>query len=337
MTTEPVSPFQQPERQLSVGERIVAHIQRVAETATEVDVKAVAELCERAKACTDEPELGFAKITPGMAALLFLHHNTFNRSWRPDWTDVLARMMRDGDWRRTPQGYGFYRDDGSVADGGHRLGAQAYSGTELTMSIYFGMSKSDVATLDCGKTRAGADVAALIGVTNAKEKEALLQGIWSYEKGAHIPSTSFHSPGEIAKEIVSNDALLTRALEIGRASVEDANDPLLQGKAAAKVAGVCLRHQWPETRLIERLDELQMGDFSSDKAPLCVAKMYIEDHRKPADTVTPQREMGMVIRGMTLAESGVTNTRKQEIIAAGKHLPDPTYPAGQKYPAAAAE
>lgn len=337
MTTETLFHFQQPERQLPIGERIVAHIQGIAEAATEVDIKAVAELCDRARASAAEPELGFAKVTPGMAALLFLHHNAFNRSWRPDWTDVLARMMRDGEWRRTSQGYGLYGDDGSVADGGHRLAAQAYSGTELVVSIYFGMSKTDVAALDCGKARAGADVAALSGVTNAKEKEALLQAVWSYEKGAGIPSTSFHSQGEIAKEIISNDGLLTRALEIGRASVEDANDPLLQGKAAAKVAGLCLRHEWPETRLIERLDELQMGDFSSDKAPLCIAKVYIEAHRKPADTITPQREIGMVIRSMTLAESGVTNTRKQEISSAAKHLPDPTYPSGQKYPAAAAE
>jgi hypothetical protein len=327
--------FQPTERPLPMGERIVAHIQEVADAATEADRRAVSDICERAIASAAEPELGFAKFTPGMAALLFLQHNAYNRSWRPDWTSVLAGTMRAGDWRKTSQGYSFYGDDGSVADGAHRLAAQAESGTELVMSVYFGASKTDVATLDCGKPRAGADVAALAGVTNAKEKEALLQALWSYEKGAGIPGIRFHSPAEVAKEISSNDALLARALEIGRASVEDANDPVLQGKVAAKVAGLCLRHQWPETRLIERLEELQIADFASDKAPLCQAKKYIEDHRKPADTITPQREIGMVIRAMTLAESGVTNARKTEIQSAAKHLPDPTYPAGQKYSNAA--
>ena len=327
--------FQQPDRPLPIGERIVAHIQGIAEAATELDRQAVDELTRRAIDAANQPVLDLVTIKPGMAAISFLEHNSFNRSWRPEWTEVLARLMREGEWRPNSQGYAYYGDDGSVADGAHRLGAQAYSGVTLSMPVYFGMSKSDVATLDCGKPRAGADVAALSGVVNAKEKEALLQALWSYEKGAGMPATSFHSQADIAKQIVANDALLARALEIGRSSVEDAGDPLLQGKAAAKVAGLLLRHKWPETRVVERLDELQIADFASDKAPLCLAKIYIEAHRKPADTITPQRELGMVIRAMTMAESGVVTSRTKEITSAAKHLPDPTYPTGQKFTAAA--
>lgn len=333
MTTKQL--FHVEQKPLPLGERLVAHIQEVADKVSDKERQLVAELCQRAIAAAKEPQLGFVTITPEIAALLFLEHNLFNRNWRPEWTDILARMMREGEWRPNSQGYSLYGDDGSVADGAHRLAAQAYVGVELTMPVYFGMAKTDVATLDCGKARAGSDVAALAGVVNAREKEALLQALWSYEKGAGIASTIFHTPAAISKEIVANDALLSRALEIGMSSTEEATDPLLQGKVAAKVAGLCLRHKWPETRLIERLEELQTADFASDKAPLCLAKVYIEAHRRPADTITPQREVGMVIRAMNLAESGATTARKQEIVSAGKHLPDPTYPAGQQFGVAA--
>jgi len=314
-----------------IRDQVAATITEVARNATEEEKQMVASLVNRAKAHADNPDIVFEKITPGMAALLFLNHNTFNREWRPDWTAVLAKIMRDGGWRRTPQGYALYGEDGAVGDGSHRLGAQAYSGITLVMPIYLGMAKSDVGALDLGKPRTAADLGTLRGVVNAKEKTGLLKLVWAYEKAVGIPVPVLEQDLEaVVVQVKENEVLLNRALEIGQVSRQDleSDAALLTERAAAKVIAILLRHHWPEARVAERIDEIQTSDFASDDAPLAAARRFIEKHRKPDDTISPERETGVVIKGMILAETRQTlNQRgRNEISNAMKHPPDPSYP-----------
>jgi hypothetical protein len=317
------------QRLQDLADQMTAKITLVAESATEEERRKVAEFRLKAVDHAVDPQVEIHLITHPMAGLLFLDGGTFNRGWDPEWSLTLAQMMSLDRWLSNSQGYALYGFDGSVADGRHRLGAQAYSETTLSVAIYFGMTRDAVGTLDCGKKRTPADAATLAGVVNAKAKAALLQAIWSYEKSAGIANhVNTYDVTAVAKEIERNDALLSRSLEVGQTSLQDAIDPLLGEGAAAKLVGVLLRHSWPEARVVERLDEVQTSDFISEKAPLAVARAFIAGHRRPVDTLPTQRETGVVIKGMLIAEQRQTVTVKgvQEIGNAAKNPPNPEYP-----------
>jgi hypothetical protein len=315
---------------VSLADQITAKVTIIAGAATAEERAAVEAMREKAKRHRGAAVQEKVEITPAMAAILFLDYNNFNRPWDPSWTNDLGRIMTSGDWRLTNQGYGLYGDDGSVGDGAHRMAAQAYTGTTLTMWMYYGMEKEDVAALDCGKRRTAADAAALAGVIDSKSKSELLQTVWAYEKSVGIANhVNTANVKAVAEQIKACDALLARALEIGETSLVDAIDPLLAAKQGAKVMALLLRHRWPEARALERLDEVQTCDFDNDKAPLLVARKFIEENRAPKEVLAKQREIGVVIKGMLMAETGVlvNPKRTNEIKNAAKHAPDPTYPS----------
>ncbi len=324
-------PLGKRDRSIQIGDQITAKIVEVAQQASEADQQSVRDLSAKSIAQADNPVTEMVAVTPGMGALFFTGYNKFNRPWDPSVTYEYARIMSEGGWRQNSQGYALYGDDGSLGDGSHRTGAQAYSGTTLIVPMYLGMSKEAVATLDCGKKRTAADAAALAGVINARAKQTLLGSIWAYEKAAGFPNpTSAANTVAFAEKIKELDGLLTRALELGQVSIDGVVEPLfVNEQTAAKVIGLLLRHRWPEQRVTERMDQLQSKDFASDKAPLAIARDYIEKHRKPVDTKTPAQEVAMVIKAMVMSETRATVTGKHvsEITNAAKHPASPEYPA----------
>lgn len=111
---------------------MIAKITRIAESATEEERQKVAEL--RHKAIDNVGQVETHLITPPMAGLLFL--DSFKPDWESEWCFTLAHVMSLDRWRSDSPGYVLYAD-GSLADGRHRLGAQAYSETTLSVAIYF--------------------------------------------------------------------------------------------------------------------------------------------------------------------------------------------------------
>jgi hypothetical protein len=314
-----------------LASQLTAKILEVAEQATPEERQKVADWIARAIASAGHPVIEFHEVTPAIAALLFLEHNHFNREWDANWSHQLSRIMEAGGWRITSQGYALYGDNGDVGDGSHRMAAQAVSGTTLVMAICFGISKEAVGTLDCGKRRTVANAAELAGIVNATAKSSLLKAIWAYERsvGMPVPVAQANVP-EVVKYIKQYDVLLARAIELAQTSLMDAYDPLLRDNPAAKIIGILLRHSWPEGRVTERLDEIQTSDFADEKAPLAVARKFIESHRKPKDVIDTSSESGVVIKGMLMAEvrNSVNRKGEQEIANAADHPPDPTYPSG---------
>jgi hypothetical protein len=270
----------------------------------------------------------YITMTPGLAALSWESQN-FNRLWKASHSYSLSQIMEAGEWRENGTTYGFFGDDGSLGDGVHRTAAQACSGVSLRVLCVMGISKNDVATIDCGKQRTAADAAALSGVADAAEKGHILQACWSYDQSVKIVSRAPHNNvAAIAREIERNDDMLTRAIEIAQMSVEENRNKLLSTKAAARLVAILLRHHWPEDTVIEWLDEIQKEGSEMDNTLIEFAREHIEDHRKPVDTITAARETGVVIKGFQLAESGaaISPTRKKEIRNAQKNPPVPTFP-----------
>jgi hypothetical protein len=316
---------------IAIGDQIVAKIaERVAE-ATPEDREKVAELVALAIKHAADPVQQKITMTPGMGGIFWQDHNRFNRGWDAGWSNDIANIMTTGGWHPTSQGYALYGDDGDVADGGHRMAAQAFSNTTLDVYIYLGMSKLDVATLDCGKRRTASDAAALAGVHNAKAKTALLSAIWTYERTAKIPVPVQRSNNAaVAKQVEEHERMLMQATEIAETTMLDAISPLLEEEMAARVAGLLLRHGWPEARIIEQLEHLQTNDFENDKEPLAYARTYIEGKRPPKDIIKSAQEPGVIIRAMQIAETGLMMTSKNrfdQVENAQTNPPNPEYPA----------
>lgn len=321
-----------PDRQVPLGDRLTQKIVARAESATPEELKQIDEIMQRAMACRDNKEQDKLLITAGMAAQIFLNHNQHNRDWDAAWSVDIGNIMTSGNWRLTQQGYSFYAENGKLGDGQHRMAAQALTNSDFWMFILFGITDEDVAAMDCGKRRNAWEVAERSGVVNAKLKGEMFSAVLSYERAVHIPVTVNEANfQEVANQIRRYDEILARAIEIGELSVQDAPEPLLAEKTAARIAAITLRHNWPDARLIARLEEIQSSDFESEKAPLLATRRLIEEKRPAQETIRPQREVGVVIKGMQLAESGVLiNPRRiAEIKNAIKNPPDPTYPSGR--------
>lgn len=95
------------------------------------------------------------KINPDIAKE-YLSHNAHNRIIKKSTVDAYCRDMINGVFETTHQGIAFY-DDGSLADGQHRLFAVIKSGCEVRMLVTRGMSPDVAHAIDRGVTRSVGD------------------------------------------------------------------------------------------------------------------------------------------------------------------------------------
>lgn len=97
------------------------------------------------------------KITPSMARMFLGDSNKQNRSVSMSRVAMYANDMKNGDWMTTHQGICFF-DDGSLADGQHRLMAITKSDVTVEMMVTSGMPKSSIMGIDTGRPRDAAGV-----------------------------------------------------------------------------------------------------------------------------------------------------------------------------------
>lgn len=95
------------------------------------------------------------KITPVLAEH-YLSKNTLNRNVSQRLVNKYAHDMESGSWMLNHQGIAFY-EDGSVADGQHRLLAVIQSGKTVSMMVTFGLKKPVATTIDGGRKRSLSD------------------------------------------------------------------------------------------------------------------------------------------------------------------------------------
>jgi hypothetical protein len=91
------------------------------------------------------------KITPDMARNM-LSSNPINRNISERAVSDLSRAILNNDWQITHQGIAFY-DDGTLADGQHRLTAVVKADAPVYMMVTKGLSKEVAMTLDSGRRR----------------------------------------------------------------------------------------------------------------------------------------------------------------------------------------
>lgn len=95
------------------------------------------------------------RITPAIAKA-YLEKNTVNRILRDSAVAYLANEMIAGRWKLTNQGIAFF-EDGTLADGQHRLAAIVQSGVTVDILMTTGLSREVMSAIDTGVKRTVAD------------------------------------------------------------------------------------------------------------------------------------------------------------------------------------
>lgn len=95
------------------------------------------------------------KITPEMAEKM-LGRNVINRSISDRNTATYAKLMKEGNWSLTHQGVAFY-EDGTLADGQHRLLGIMRAGVPVEMLVVRGLKKSQAIHIDTHRPRSKID------------------------------------------------------------------------------------------------------------------------------------------------------------------------------------
>ena len=305
-------------------------IAAVAATANPDDVKIVGEILTAAK--DGKRRVIQYVLTPAVMATLHSRHNPHNRDTNPTWVRELARRMRIGQWRWNNELPGFY-DSGELADAGHRFAAGAVAGFTWDTGIVFGVQKDAITTIDDGRKRHGYDAAKLGGVQQASFKETILRQATAYLIKAGDQSVKpLLSLTEMADAIDKRSNDLDLAIEISKASAANVVNPVLKDTVAAVIAYLMLTHGWPELRVREKLALFNQGNASEvgENDPFFVAGETISKARAkadPANRLSTNKEIGVVISVMHMTATGVRAIRKGQLMAGiKKGLPDPTYP-----------
>jgi len=180
------------------------------------------------------------QITPELAQQ-FLAKNTSNRKIMNTVVAGYVREMKAGYWHETHQGIAFY-EDGTLADGQHRLTAITKAGISVNMVVTFDLKKPAALGIDCGAKKGQADVLVISGEDWAtKDTVAILSLI--------LFGGRKKSPTEI-KNCASHDlldavrfaceAVAGHARGIGNASVRGAIAlAVLNGVDKSVVQGFC--------------------------------------------------------------------------------------------------
>jgi len=108
-------------------------------------------------------------LTPTWCLSVLENRNPLNRRIQDTRVEKYARSILNKEWETINNGFGFY-EDGTLADGQHRLWAIVESAQPVDAIVVFGMKKSAMTAIDEGKSRTNVDVGRLMGldVTNSK-------------------------------------------------------------------------------------------------------------------------------------------------------------------------
>lgn len=150
-------------------------------------------------------EMTKLKVTPAIAQEWLETVNVSNRNFSHNLVKKYAKDMETGNWRNTHQNAIAFYEDGTLADGQHRLMAVVASGVRsVEMFIASGLSREDGSMIDQGRPRSVADALKIGGMlsnnTYVNYSVAIAKLIRAAE--AHERKASM-SISEVAKSVES--------------------------------------------------------------------------------------------------------------------------------------
>lgn len=197
-------------------------------------------------------------ITPQTAAAI-LEKNTNNRRLSQPTVNAYAREMQNGRWQVTHQGVAVY-DDGTLADGQHRLAAIVESGCTVPMLLTTGIPKASASGIDVNRPRSAIDVIRITGSADWINTKMLQSLRLVYATPKKVTPSELEVLGEHIKgDVEFTDSLFKRNM---------------RGTGAALRATITLAHYYgaSESRLAEFVSMYYSGIVSS-KADTAVIKL----------------------------------------------------------------
>ncbi len=213
-------------------------------------------------------------ITGDMAKEWLSNNNNGNRNIRKADVSAIVRMIEAGKWETTHQGIGFY-EDGTLADGQHRLTAIATANIPVWCYVTTGMPRKANHAIDRGIKRTQLDSLHFLGMKADQKRVAICQCL-IYQYHAERAGRERWSPASCTSEQFSEfyerfSEAISYVVGFGSASRFPAPAP-------AAVASAWFTED--QSRLGEFMNILEHGEVSSeaDRAAIKI-RDYLKDKK----------------------------------------------------------
>ena len=308
---------------------LLSQVNEIAAKATDEDREYVKKISDRTRAP------GYVKITPVVAALIATTNNVANRAATASRCIQYVGIMRRGDWRKHHQGIAFY-SDGTLADGQHRMVSTALSGTTQEFLVVCDFAKSSIDGIDRTKQRTAGEALEMLAVPFAKVKATIAKVAMTYAHKQRTGQNKTFDDPAIEKWVLDHDDILTVAIDIGRASVENVSSPALTQTEAARIATLMLLGNWQKAHVVRYIASIQEGSAPYPQAPTLelsrrLIKAKVAENRK--DRITGTELLALSLKAARLWVNG-SSVSKLTWNAAKEDLPDFDNPAPEQQQAA---
>ena len=213
-------------------------------------------------------------VTPAMASDWLANNNDGNRNVRKGDVALLKRQIEEGKYEPTHQGIGFY-DDGTLADGQHRLHAIVQSGVGIWINVTSGLKRSTVHKIDKGIGRTALDSLHFLGVKSDSRRVAVCQCMIYQLMAEKSGSDRWDIEKSTSEEFSDYYAKLAEAIEFAMGFSAAAKFP-----APLKAAVATAWFSESRQRLTEFMLVLDTGEmFSDDDRAAIRLRDYLRDKK----------------------------------------------------------
>lgn len=213
-------------------------------------------------------------VTPEMARNWLENNNQGNRNVRWGDVDLLRRQIEGGTYEPTHQGIGFY-EDGTLADGQHRLHAIVKANVGVWILVTTGLRRSTVHKVDKGIGRTSLDSLHFFGMKADSRRVAVCQCM-VYQLDAEKAGRERWDISKVtSEEFTSHFRRFSEAIEFSVAYGASAKYP-----APLKAAVATAWYSEDRQRLAEFMLVIDTGEmFSDDDRAAIRLRDYLRDKR----------------------------------------------------------
>jgi hypothetical protein len=270
-------------------------IEAVISTAQPKDFDACNELAQSTKVKEH------VRVTPAMAATLFLRFNKKNRGVTYSKCYDFAEVMKRGEWKYHHQGIAFYPDH-TLADGQHRMAGVALSGTTQEFMVAPNFQADAIDAIDRSKSRSAGEGLEMLGISNARVKASIGKTAMEYI-AKHDGAPSKFTDIQVEKWCMDHDSVLDHAVEIGHKSDQNVSDACLSKVQASNIALLMLLGGWQHQQAVGYIASIQQGVATYPEAPTVdlsrqFMRSKLSDARK--DRIGKWEALALALKGAAL-------------------------------------
>lgn len=245
----------------------------------------------------------YERISSTVAAVLFRDFNKRNRDLTLSKVIGYRDAMQRGEWKRHHQGLAFY-EDGTIADGQHRIGATALSGLNtIEFAVASDFPRDAIDTIDRVKTRTAGEALLMMGVDDGKPKAALGRTVMEYAYEEQHGKRPTFTDIQVEKWVMDKNELLSKALLIGRKSTENVSDPCMTQMEAATDAALMLLGGWGEQKTVSYIASIQQGVATYPESPTVIlSRVFLRAkiNARKTDRLTKKAKIALALKGAAL-------------------------------------